>query len=84
MNSHNTITLDPKDPKAVMHLICSTPDGHTTFVAGWTDKEDARQWFEMEKSAHKNNPLQRIIEETPTRMVFEFGTARYVHELRPV
>lgn len=80
------ITLDANDPAAVVVLYCQKV-GETAprFTAGWTDRAAALAWFEREKEAHKADKFTRIIEETPTRLVFEpkRGTAgRYVHELR--
>lgn len=81
------ITLKADDPAAVCVLYCTTPDGSPSFTAGWTDRAAALRWFECEKAAHKADKYTRIIEETPTRLVFEpkKGTAgRYTHELRDV
>ena len=81
------ITLKADDPAAVCVLYCTTPDASPSFTAGWTDRAAALRWFEREKAAHKADKYTRIIEETPTRLVFEpkKGTAgRYTHELRDV
>lgn len=82
------ITLDANDPAAVVVLYCQKV-GETAprFTAGWTDRAAALAWFEREKEAHKADKFTRIIEETPTRLVFEpkRGTAgRYIHELRDI
>ena len=80
------ITLDANDPAAVVVLYCQkVGETEPRFTAGWTDRAAALAWFEREKEAHKADKFTRIIEETPTRLVFEpkRGTAgRYVHELR--
>ena len=81
------ITLKADDPAAVCALYCTQPDGTPSFTAGWTDRAAAARWFEREKAAHMADRFTKIIESTPTRLVFEpkKGTAgRYVHELRDI
>lgn len=81
------ITLRADDPAAVCALYCTQPDGTPSFTAGWTDRQAAARWFEREKAAHMADRFTKIIEATPTRLVFEpkRGTAgRYVHELRDI